>query len=88
VFQPAGHHLAGLPLQHGNLLVARMQITSDNRQVRLLSRPALVLDSLSLPDLRSRRHPGMKGSLARASPALSSVEGLSVLRLSGSCWDQ
>src|SRR5579863_6539709 len=33
VFQPARHHLAGLRTQDRNYLVARMQITSDNRHV-------------------------------------------------------
>src|SRR5207249_11821253 len=31
VLQPARYHLAGLRIQHGNDLVARMQITSDNQ---------------------------------------------------------
>src|SRR2546426_8437548 len=38
MFQPARYPLAGVGLYHGDNLVARMQITSDNRHVRLLSR--------------------------------------------------
>src|SRR3989454_4452372 len=38
MFQPARYPLAGVGLYHGDKLVARMQITSDNRHVRLLSR--------------------------------------------------
>jgi hypothetical protein len=38
MFQPARHDLARFLLQHRNHLVARMQITSDNRHVGLLSR--------------------------------------------------
>jgi hypothetical protein len=50
------HHLSGLLIQHGNLLIARMQITSDNQHG---SAPFLSglgrFDPPSLPVQRSRR---------------------------------
>jgi hypothetical protein len=36
-------YVCATPLQHRNNLVSRMYITSYNRHVRLLSRPALVV---------------------------------------------
>src|SRR5439155_14713072 len=40
MFQPARHHLAGAGVYQGDNLLARMQITSENRHVRRLSRQA------------------------------------------------